>query len=102
MLLTAEVLLLAGWLCLALFVPYDWCRSWRLERMFRSLAAHGPASILFVGLVAFGLAALASYLRRPGRSPVHSWRPCASASSATTLIGAKATGAARCPCSVAH
>jgi hypothetical protein len=33
--------------------------------MFRSLAAQGPASILFVGLFAFGLAALASYLRWP-------------------------------------
>jgi len=65
MLLTAEVLLLAAWLCLALFLPYRSCRSWRLERMFRSMAAHGPASILFVGFVAFGLAALASYLRWP-------------------------------------
>jgi hypothetical protein len=65
MLLTAEVLLLATWLCLALFLPYRWCRSWRMERMFRSLAAHGPASILFVGFVAFALAALASYLRWP-------------------------------------
>jgi hypothetical protein len=33
--------------------------------MFRLLAAPGPASILFVGLVAFGLAAFASYLRWP-------------------------------------
>jgi hypothetical protein len=33
--------------------------------MFRSLAANGPASILFVGLVAFSLAALASYLHWP-------------------------------------
>ena len=65
MLLTAEVLLLAIWLCLALFLPYRWCRSSRLERIFRSLAANGPASMLFVGLVAFGLAALASYLRWP-------------------------------------
>jgi hypothetical protein len=65
MLLTAEVLLLAAWLCLALFLPYRSCRSWRLQRLFRPLAAHGPASIFFVGMVAFSLAALASYLGWP-------------------------------------